>query len=333
VTAPFFDWLRAHRPGADADGFNKADLREAQAELGPMCLLPPGASVAYVFAHPGPYFVPFSVEGWAFFVQQHVEAFAAAGVTAGSVVDVAVSFHLVPAGLAYEQALRSLGCTVVPGGAGQHAEHAALLQPLAVDWVIGFTSFLETVVAAAPDGVRLRGAVAVGEPVPPASALRVAAERVSQTYGTAETGPVAVSCDAGAFHALSSAGIRFSPDGELIVDVPGRPDGPMVGFRTGDHSEPVDCSCGRGVGFLPPVRPDTSTHRARGVFFTDDDVARALQAAGYDGPFRVAVTDVAARPFLALLPGPGGPVLEAEDVVRVLQERLRLRFVVEVATP
>src|SRR5207237_2805735 len=46
-------------------------------------------------------------------------AFRAAGFRAGDVVHNSGSYHLVPLGFMFDEALRSLGCAVIPAGTGQ----------------------------------------------------------------------------------------------------------------------------------------------------------------------------------------------------------------------
>lgn len=325
---PILEWLREQGRGLSLD---KALIREAQEELGPYFGLPPGVQPAYVFAHPGPYYLAFSEPGWRYFVDQHVDAFSRAGLMSGSVVDVAVSFHLVPAGLAYEQAVRRIGATVVPGGAGQHREHATALDRLGIDWLIGFGSFLEQVVGEARTG-EVAGVIAVGEPVGRDSPLR-RAKCFAQTYGTAEAGPVAVTCDHGNFHPIRPATVRAGEPAqgdtalaEILIDLPDRPDLPFDGFATGDYSHWFECPCRSGVAFDTPQRRSGAIHRSRGIFFTDGDVAGVLATAGYQGGFKVQVENVVDRPRL-LLDTP--TAVPSETIVEALRERTRLRFEVQ----
>ena len=72
--------------------------------------------LAHVFMSPGPIFDPQGVseDFWRF---RH--AYAAAGFRAGDVVLCSASYHLTPLGFMLDDACRSLGCAVIPGGVGQ----------------------------------------------------------------------------------------------------------------------------------------------------------------------------------------------------------------------
>lgn len=100
------------------------------------------ADIARIFVSPGPINEP-QLRG----ENDHFgfgEAFAAAGIGPGERVLNTWSYHLVPAGLALDDGLRSTGATVIPSGTGNGEMQARLVLDLDVTCICASTAFFVT---------------------------------------------------------------------------------------------------------------------------------------------------------------------------------------------
>ncbi|MGB3500879.1 MAG: hypothetical protein WBA44_04585 [Mesorhizobium sp.] len=100
------------------------------------------ADIARIFVSPGPINEP-QLRG----ENDHFgfgEAFAAAGIGPGERVLNTWSYHLVPAGLALDDGLRSTGATVIPSGTGNGEMQARLVLDLGVTCICASTAFFVT---------------------------------------------------------------------------------------------------------------------------------------------------------------------------------------------
>ena len=124
--APFFaSWLKDVDPAsvtsraalARLPVLRKAMLGEVQKKQPPMggLITVPMSKVRHVFMSPGPIFEIDTDEPDYF---RGARAMHAGGFRPGDVVYNTFSYHLTPAGIMMESALRALGCAVVPGGVG-----------------------------------------------------------------------------------------------------------------------------------------------------------------------------------------------------------------------
>jgi phenylacetate-CoA ligase len=344
---PFYEWLASRRQHNQNFWFRKEDIREAQAALGPFCLMRKDFSSRFFFCHPGPYYLAYSPLGWDYFVATHRDAFREVGITSKDVVDVSVSFHFVVAGLAYTAALAQIGATVLPGGPGQHDEHARAICDAQVSWLIGFPSFVQRVVQALPDDYRLRGVLCVGEALTP-QVRELFASKVDQialTYGTGESGPFAVGCSKGNFHLLPNSGFEIGfadADGksiassdevaELLFLDRQRPDAPLLGFGTGDLTRPILCSCGRGgLAFEAPSGRRGDLLRVRGHFVDPRDIRDVLAQFGHSDPIQIKMTvsETGEQEICVLLSGGingAGTVRSPRYLEEALRARCRVRI-------
>lgn len=102
--------------------------------------------VAHIFASPGPIFEPVlkgdgtgnGFDMW----------FQAGGLGCGDVALNTWSYHLVPAGLLFDQGARSVGAAVIPSGPGQTDLQVQLIATMGVTAFLGSTAYFETVAAA-----------------------------------------------------------------------------------------------------------------------------------------------------------------------------------------
>ncbi len=245
-----------------------------------------------LFMSPGPIYDPqhgrSDVGGFA-------RALHAAGFGGGDIVLNTFSYHLTPAGHAFDSGAVSLGCVVVPAGVGNTEQQLQLLADVPVSGYIGTPSFLDILLTRAEPPWRFRTALVAGERL--TADLREQLEersggRVSQTYGTADLGLIAYECGArdgyhlGESHHVEicdpATGAPLPPGetGEVVVttfsDIY-----PMLRLGTGDLSRelPAGCRCGRTSrrleGVLGRVGPGV---KVRGMFVYDHHVTQALGA-------------------------------------------------------
>ena len=117
-------------------------LQQANPPFGGMLGVPP-AKVTHIFFSPGPIYEPAPEpdEGaW----DLAVEALKTTGFKAGDVVLNSFTYHLVPAGFLFDNALVRLGCTVVPGGTGSTDLQLKMMQDLKVTGYSGTYQFLQS---------------------------------------------------------------------------------------------------------------------------------------------------------------------------------------------
>ena len=233
------------------------------------------AELRHIFVSPGPLFDPQSAphRGLGF---QH--AFAAAGIGSGDVVLNTWSYHLVPAGLAMDEALTDLGATVIPGGFGNSEQQADLIIRLGVTAISASTGFfvtlaekLEELGHQLPDAWNVRVAFLGGEFGDWMAKRRRLEERygirTTSAYATGDLGVVGFECE-------KQEGYHLSPDvivqvcdpetgaplpaGEVgqIVATPFNAAYPLIRFGTGDLSFMIDapCGCGHDAPRLAPLQ-------------------------------------------------------------------------------
>ncbi len=241
----------------------KDDLVELQAQDPPFggLLAVPVTHLKRIFQSPGPIYDP---EGLAPDYWRWAEALEAAGFTPDDVVLNAFSYHLTPAGAMFEEGLRRVGCTVVPGGVGQLELQVQAMHALGVTGYVGLPSYLLALLNKAEEmGLQLqvRKAFVTAEPLPPS--LRQAlhdkgVEIVRQGYGTAECGNLGYECEyEDGWHVPEGVLVQICdintgrplPPGEVgeVVVTLFQKEYALIRFGTGDlsalNTEP--CPCGR----------------------------------------------------------------------------------------
>ncbi|PJF44109.1 MAG: CoF synthetase [Phototrophicales bacterium] len=136
-----------------------------------------------IYMSPGPIYDPHSGKSSAVGDDATV-TLKAAGFGEGDIVINAFLYHLVPAGLLFDEALLAAGATVVPLGPGNTEIHVKVMLDLQVTGYVGTPSFLSIILdKAAEMGIpkeklALKKAFFSAEPYPPS--LR---EKFEQTYG------------------------------------------------------------------------------------------------------------------------------------------------------
>jgi len=218
-----------------------------------------------IFVSPGPLYEPIKIGD---FAKAAAEALSVFGIGKGDRVLNTFSYHMVPAGLWVDQALRLLGATVIPAGVGLTDLQVKIMKDLKVTGYVGTPSFLMTLIKRAEEmGLQfrkdfsLRCALCSAEILPPS--MRKTFEddygiKVADTYASAILGILGYEC-------LEKSGFHF-PE-EIIIEIVDPPTGkslgpgeigevvvtlfdknyPLIRFGTGDLSSFTDepCSCGR----------------------------------------------------------------------------------------
>ena len=305
ANAPFFaGWLKDVDPAAVTSRvalarlpvLRKAMLGEVQKKSPPMggLITVPMSRVRHVFMSPGPIFEIDTEEPDYF---RGARAMFAAGFRPGDVVYNTFSYHLTPAGMMMESALRALGCAVVPGGVGNTELQLDAIAAIRPKGYVGTPSFLKILIEKAAelgkDISSLRHAFVGAEALPPSlrQMFVTAGMTCLQSYGTADLGTIAYESQA------PGGGIEgMTVDEGVIVEIvrPGSgdpvPDGevgevvvttfnqayPLIRFGTGDMSAVLagPSPCGRTnmriKGWMG--RADQRT-KVRGMFVDPEQIA------------------------------------------------------------
>jgi phenylacetate-CoA ligase len=267
----------------------------------------PARSLSRLFRSPGPIYDP---EGPGDDYWRFAPALFAAGFRAGDVVLNTLSYHLTPAGLMFDGALRALGCPVVPAGPGNTEVQVRLLADLPVVGFVGTPSFLATVLEAAETArvaVRLRAAFVIAEML--AESLRERLERrfglrISQGYGTADLGSIGYECPARTglhlWHEVivevldpqSGAPAPPGTPGEVVVTAL-NPTYPLLRLGTGDLSMFAGgpCPCGRtGPRLARLLGRVGDAVKVRGMFVHPAEVGRVMSRYPEVARWQVEVT-------------------------------------------
>ena len=256
----------------------------------------PVSSLKRIYQSPGPLYDP---EGDRLDYWRWAQALHAADFSSGDIVQNTASYHLTPLGFMFDEALRVIGCTVIPAGPGNHSIQLEMMRELGVTGYTGVPSYLMNLIEhAEKQGLdwrrdfRLAKAFVIAEPFPP-SLRRAFTERgitARDGYGTAETGNLGFECAEGhGWHIPYdvivqvvdlNTGRALPPgeEGEVVVTLL-ETTYPLIRFGTGDlsalHSAP--CACGRTtqrlVGWLGRVGQAV---KVRGLFVHPRQVAQVL---------------------------------------------------------
>ena len=234
------------------------DLQKADPPFGGFCAVPI-AEVHRIFVSPGPIFEPGPE------MSGSEIALYAGGFRPGDIVINTFAYNLTPAGIMFDEALRLLGCAVVPTGVGNTETQIQVAKAVRATGYAGTPSFLMTIIKRAeelkagplPFQVAQVGAEALSE-----SLRRIFEEQYGimtrQGFGTSDIGLVAYECpEKSGMHLVDDAIIQICdpesgeplPNGRLgeLVATVRHETYPMIRFGTGDLSVVDDsqCPCGR----------------------------------------------------------------------------------------
>ena len=305
------------------------------------------ANVTHIFQSPGPIYEPggASPDWW-----RMGRGLFAAGFRNDDIVQNCFSYHLTPAGMMFDSAIRAIGARVLPAGIGQTELQVRAAHDAEVTAYVGTPDYLKIILDRADaDGVKLqitKAAVGGGALFP--SLRQEYADRgvtCLQGYGTADVGSIAYESpalegmiiDEGVIVEIVRPGtgdpVEPGEVGEVIVTSL-NPDYPLIRFATGDMSAilPGISPCGRTntriKGWMG--RADQTT-KIKGMFVRPEQVAafvakhpevtRARVIASRQGESDVMSVQVEAI---------GG---DADTYAASVAETLKLRGQIEVVAP
>jgi phenylacetate-CoA ligase len=292
--------IRGPRDLPKAPIVKKAAIREAHK------LFPPFGNLMRIdwpqlqriYVSPGPMYGPEPVGERR---PKEVKALYSMGFRKGDRVTVTLSYHLVPAGLLFDTALRELGAIVIPTGVGNAELQVGVMRDLQVTGYIGTATFLMNLIKKAEamglsfgKEVVLKKTLLTAEKVP--KTLRRAFEEnygihTAEGYGTAEAGLFAYECsEKSGMHIAEEVFVEIVdpdtgepvPEGETgeIVVTHFSSAFPLIRFGTGDLSylrtEP--CPCGRTSDRLGEIVGRVGdSYKARGMFIHEPQVRAVLE--------------------------------------------------------
>jgi len=279
------------------------------------------SNVAHYFQSPGPIYEPGGVspDWWRMGRFLH-----ASGVGADDIVQNCFSYHLVPAGLMFENGARAVGAAVLPAGTGQTELQVQASKDIGCTAYAGTPDYLKIILDKADEmGVSLsiRKAVVGGGALFPSLRQHYADRGIAcrQCYATADLGNIAYESDAmegmiideGVIVEIVRPGTGDPvPHGEVgeVVVTSLNPDYPLIRFATGDMSAIMagESPCGRTnlriKGWMG--RADQTT-KIKGMFVRPeqvaafvrhhDEVSRARVIASRDGEMDVMTVQIETR--------------------------------------
>ena len=159
----------------------------------------PIESLDRIYLSPGPIYDPFSLDDVAV-LDDAENTLRHAGFGQGDIVINTFLYHLVPAGLLLDEAVRRTGATVVPLGPGNTEIQIKVMMDLNVTGYVGTPSFLSMILDKAvelgipTEAIPLQKAFFSAEPYPPSLRAKFEGEygmKTHQAYATADLGVVA----------------------------------------------------------------------------------------------------------------------------------------------
>ncbi len=305
------------------------------------------ANVSHIFQSPGPIYEPGGVspDWW-----RMGRGLFAAGFRSDDIVQNCFSYHLTPAGMMFDSAIRAIGARVLPAGIGQTELQVRAAHDAEVTGYVGTPDYLKIILDRADaDGVKLqitKAAVGGGALFP--SLRQEYADRgitCLQGYGTADLGSIAYESpamegmivDEGVIVEIVRPGtgdpVAPGEVGEVVVTSL-NPDYPLIRFATGDLSAVLAgvSPCGRTnmriKGWMG--RADQTT-KIKGMFVRPEQVAnfvakhpeiiKARVVASRSGESDVMVVQVEAEGS------------NADAYAASVSETLKLRGNIEIVAP
>jgi phenylacetate-CoA ligase len=279
----------------------KEELKEDQSRNPPFggYLAVPMADLQRIYVSPGPIYDPEEKGNRRL---REARMLHAHGFGPGERVLVTLSYHMVPAGLLFDKALREAGALVIPAGIGGTDLQVQVIKDLQVTGYIGTATFLMNLIQKAeekgysiPGDFPVKTALLTAEGVSPV--IRQKIDQVYnihtwQGYGTADIGLFAYECrEVSGMHLAEDVfveiidpntcqSVESGETGEVVVTHFNKTY-PLIRFGTGDlsylDSEP--CSCGRTSPRLVKIVGRVGdSFKVRGLFVHGSQVQEAMSA-------------------------------------------------------
>lgn len=296
----------------------------------------PLENLSRIYISPGPIYDPYAESDLAL-LEDGATAMQQAGFGKGDIVINAFLYHMVPAGLLLDAAIRAAGATVVPLGPGNTEIHIKVMLDLKVVGYIGTPSFLAIILDKAAEmgipkeAIPLKKAFFTAEPYPPSLRAKFEGEyglETSQAYATADLGVIAyeVYGQQGFILPENQVVELVDPDSGQIVD-PGTPGEvvvtkfdktyPLLRFGTGDMAIQIP-GTNRLLGL---VGRSGEAIKVRGMFLHPNQLRFAATTIPGIEALQAIVTRDGARDFVTLrVVGD----IDPESLKKVVSEAARL---------
>ena len=267
----------------------------------------------------------------------------------GQIVMNTWSYHITPAGLGVDQALRNFGVTVVPTGTGNTELQVQIMHDLKVHGFVGTPSFLKIIIDKAEEmgydfkkDFNLKWAMVGGE-MGGETLRKLFQEKYGilcmggDSYATADIGTIATGCDKqSGMHITTDAvveivdpatGKQLAPGevGEVVV-TPFDEVYPLIRFGTGDLSTFVDepCGCGRTTPRIPKIMGRSGEAvRVRGMFVHPKQTDEAISKFPEISRYQLVVTRPQHRDEMALKVELADETVDKEKLKSALDKNFR----------
>lgn len=288
-----------------------------------------------IFMSPGPIYDPQLGESD---IGGFARGLRMAGFTSDDIVLNTFSYHLTPAGHAFESGAREIGATVIPAGFGNTEQQVDLVGTFDVTAYVGTPSFLALLVGRAE--WQFRRACVSGEKMTEHERTQLESRggSVSQVYGTADLGYLAGECEArDGLHLTEEAHIEIldhvtgeqvadGKTGQIVVTTFSK-EYPMFRFGTGDLTQVISsdpCICGRTSTRIAGVTGRVGSGvKVRGMFVYEHDVSLAAEDCGLES-FQLAVQRLNGQDQLLLRVGDDCAVDRDLAVAVAFRSRIKL---------
>ena len=290
--------------------FSKRELSLVQDGTVPYSSLIHHASVTKIFQSPGPLV---NVKGAEFHHYRFYKALETAGFDITDTVLNTFSYHISPAGEMFDEALRYLGCPVVPSGPVESGKAAELVMMSFATGFIGTKTFLLKVLRQLGENNSINKAYLIAEKVTSDDVKMFKDDfgvDVYQGYGTAEVGLIASECSVkDGWHVdIESLFVEIidphtgepadeGVQGEVVVSFMNETT-PFIRLALGDISNTMTgiCPCGDDTGRLEGLfgRVDMSV-KVKGCFVHFWQVESFFSELGVKGRLVVEAADGADR--------------------------------------
>ena len=206
---------------------------------------------AHIYRSPGPIY---DLDGYGNNWWRFARALKAANFNKGDIIQNCFSYHFTPAGLMFDEAAKTLKCTVFPAGGDNSDMQAEIMSQIKATGYVGIPDFLKIILEKAEKNnislPHLKKALFSGGPLFPEVADFFNSKKISfhQCYGTADLGLIAYEADKNDGMIVDEGvlveivrpgtGEKLSDGevGEVIVTVLNNYEVPLIRFATGDLS-------------------------------------------------------------------------------------------------
>lgn len=251
------------------------------------------ADLPRIYISPGPIYDPQPPPADS---EAQLAAFRYIGIGRGDRVLNTFMYHLTPAGILLDEAIRACGGTVIPSGPGNTELQIMLMMALGATGFVGQPSYLMTLLDKAAEmgmgtgAVPLKKALFSSEPYTPSQQARFEGEyglRTTSAYGTADLGFIGYtrSGEPG-FRILPSIYLQIcdpqtgellpaSETGEIVATTLNKAY-PLIRFGTGDLGALAPQSAGEGQHLLGLFGRSGDAIKVRGMFLHPNQLAAAV---------------------------------------------------------